>query len=132
MFYMIFFIFIFQVTTTTPRLQSTLVIADSNDDRLLPITLNTLTAAKQIGNPITCLVAGTKVAAAVDTLSKVDGVQKILTVENAELLGSLPEVLTNIVLEAQKQFNFTHILSGASSVGKVICKCSNVINENNC
>lgn len=54
-----------------------------------------------------------------ETLSKVDGVQKILTVENEALKGSLAEVLTNIVLDAQKQFSFTHILSGASSVGKV-------------
>ncbi|KAJ6220306.1 hypothetical protein RDWZM_006118 [Blomia tropicalis] len=104
--------------TTAARLQSTLVIADSNDERLLPITLNTITAAKQIGHPITCLVAGTKVGPAVETLSKVDGVQKILTVENEALKGLLPEVMTNIVLDAQKKFNFSHIISGASSVGK--------------
>ncbi|KAI2807215.1 hypothetical protein BLOT_009177 [Blomia tropicalis] len=106
--------------TTAARLQSTLVIADSNDERLLPITLNTITAAKQIGHPITCLVAGTKVGPAVETLSKVDGVQKILTVENEALKGLLPEVMTNIVLDAQKKFNFSHIISGASSVGKAI------------
>lgn len=86
---------------------------------MLPITLNTITAAKKIGHPITCLVAGTKVGPAVEALSKVDGVSKILTVENDALKGLLPEVMTNIVLDAQKQFNFTHILSGASSVGKV-------------
>ena len=97
-----------------------MVIAVSNDERLLPITLNTITAAKQIGHPITCLVAGTKVGPAVETLSKVDGVQKILTVENEALKGLLPEVMTNIVLDAQKKFNFSHIISGASSVGKVI------------
>jgi len=100
------------------RFNSTLVIADSNEEKLLPITLNTITAAKQIGNPITCLVAGTKIGPAVETLSKVDGIQKILTVENATLKGSLAEVLSNVILDAQKQFNFTHILQGASSVGK--------------
>ncbi|KAH9403249.1 hypothetical protein TYRP_015132 [Tyrophagus putrescentiae] len=100
------------------RLNSTLVIADANDEKLLPITLNAITAAKQIGHPITCLVAGTKVGPAVETLAQVEGVGRILTVESEALKGALPEVLTGIVLDAQKQFNYSHILSGASSVGK--------------
>lgn len=108
-------IFLFQ----NSRSQSTLVIADHNDEKLSPITLNTITAAKKIGHPITCLVAGTKVGPAVDALTKVDGVAKVLTVENGALKGQLSEILAQIVLEAQKKHNFTHILSGASSVGKV-------------
>ena len=95
------------------------MIADANDEKLLPITLNAITAAKQIGHPITCLVAGTKVGPAVETLAQVEGVGRILTVESEALKGALPEVLTGIVLDAQKQFNYSHILPGASSVGKV-------------
>ena len=31
-----------------------------------------------------------------------------------------PEAITPLVLETQKQFNFSHILAGASAFGKVI------------
>lgn len=95
------------------------MIADHNDEKLSSATLNTITAAKQIGHPITCLVAGSKVSPAAEELAKVDGVQKVLTIESDAFKGFLPEVLANVVLEVQKQNNFTHILSGASSVAKV-------------
>lgn len=98
------------------------MIADHTEETLSPLTLKTITAAKQLGNPITCMVAGPKVGPAVDILKKVDGVEKILTVENDSLKGWLPEVMTNIVMEAHKKNNYTHILTGASSVGKVYLK----------
>lgn len=100
------------------RSQSTLVIADHNNDTLSPITLSAITAAKQIGGDITCLVAGNKIDGAVAELAKADGVKKILIVQDDALVGSLVERLTPIVLAAQKQFSFSHILSGASALGK--------------
>lgn len=42
------------------RLQSTLVIAEHNNDVLSPITRNAITAASKIGGDITVLVAGTQ------------------------------------------------------------------------
>jgi len=33
--------------------------------------------------------------------------------------GFLPEAITPFILEAQKQFNFSHILAGATAFGKV-------------
>lgn len=42
------------------RLQSTLVVAEHNNETLLPATLNALGAAKKIGGDISVLVAGTK------------------------------------------------------------------------
>lgn len=95
------------------------MIADHNDEKLAPLTLNTVSAAQKIGHPITCLVAGTKVATVVEQLKQVEGVTKVLTIENDVFKGQLAEVLASVVLEAQKKFNFTHILTGASSVGKV-------------
>lgn len=101
------------------RWNSTLLIADHTEETLSPITLKTITAAKQLGNPITCMVVGPKVGPAVEILKKVDDVEKILTVENDSLKGWLPEMMANIVLEAHKKNNYSHILTGASSVGKV-------------
>jgi len=38
--------------------------------------------------------------------------------DNAAFEGFLPERLTPIILAAQKQFNFTHIVAGATAFGK--------------
>ena len=43
------------------RFQSTLVISEHNNEALTPITLNAITAAKQLGD-VTCLVAGSQCA----------------------------------------------------------------------
>ena len=54
-------------------------------------------------------------------MSKVNGVSKVLLADNAVFTGFLAEALTPVVLEAHKQFNFTHIFSNATAFGKV-CK----------
>ena len=51
-------------------------------------------------------------------LCKAAGVNRVLVAQNDALTGFLPERLTPLVLAAQKQFNATHILAGASAVGK--------------
>lgn len=101
------------------RLKSTLVIAEHNNGKLNPITLNTITAAKKIsGDGVSVLVAGTNCGSISNALSKVPGVSKILVSENEAFKGFLAESLTPLILAAQSQFKFTHILSGATSFGK--------------
>lgn len=100
------------------RFASTIVIADHNNDTLSPVTLSTITAAKQVGGEVICLVAGSKVSAIAAELCKAAGVGKVLVAEDETLTGLLPERLTPLVLAAQKQFNATHIMAGASAVGK--------------
>lgn len=43
------------------RLESTLVVAEHNNDKLAPATLNAITAATKIGE-VSVLIAGTKCA----------------------------------------------------------------------
>ncbi|XP_054160629.1 electron transfer flavoprotein subunit alpha, mitochondrial-like [Oppia nitens] len=100
------------------RFASTLVIVDHNNSSLSKVTLNTISAANKIGSDVSCLVVGTKVSDVVQSLSKVKGISKILIAENEAFKGFLPEVLTPVVLATQKQFNFTHIISGSTAVGK--------------
>jgi len=50
---------IFQIFRIYKRLQSSLVIAEQSENKLTPVTLNAITASKQLGGNITCLVAGT-------------------------------------------------------------------------
>jgi len=41
------------------RNASTLIVVEHNDAELTPATLHSVTAAKQLGGDVTCLVAGT-------------------------------------------------------------------------
>ncbi|KAG8506489.1 Electron transfer flavoprotein subunit alpha, mitochondrial, partial [Galemys pyrenaicus] len=109
---------VFDAFASLLRFQSTLVIAEHANDTLAPITLNTITAAKRLGGEVSCLVAGTKCDKVVQDLCKVAGVAKVLVAQHDAYKGLLPEELTPLILETQKQFNYTHICAGASAFGK--------------
>ncbi|KAK0162119.1 hypothetical protein PV327_008483 [Microctonus hyperodae] len=102
------------------RYESTLVIAEHNNESLAAITQATLTAAKKIGGDITVLVAGTKCGPAASALSKANGINRVLVAESDAFKGFTPESLTPLILQTQKQFNFSHILAGASAFGKAL------------
>lgn len=51
-----------QQTGLLQRFQSTLVVAEHNNEKLTPITLNAITAASKLGGEVSCLVAGTDCA----------------------------------------------------------------------
>ncbi|OWF56140.1 electron transfer flavoprotein subunit alpha, mitochondrial-like [Mizuhopecten yessoensis] len=109
--------FLYQANSIFQRNGSTLVIAEHDNEKLTPVTLNAITAAKKLGD-VSCLVAGTQCAKVAEEISKVDGVQKVLLADNEAFKGFLPESLTPLLLATQKQFNFSHILAGATAFGK--------------
>lgn len=97
---------------------SSLIVAEHSNTGLSDATLHSITAAKKLGGDITCLVAGTDCSAVAESLSKLDGVSKVLLAQNEKYKGFLPENLSPLICEAQKQYNFTHILATATSFGK--------------
>lgn len=101
-------------------MQSTLIIAEHDNKGLLPITQNALTAAKKIGGEISVLVAGTKCGPAAEALSKANGLSKILVAESDAFNGFTAESITPLIISTQKQFNYTHIIAGASAFGKAL------------
>lgn len=100
------------------RCLSSLVVVEHTDNGLTPASLHSITAAKQLGGDITCLVAGTNCLPAAESVGKISGVSKILVAQHDSFKGFLPEYLTPVILEAQKQFEFSHILATATSFGK--------------
>uniref|UniRef100_A0A674MAZ8 Electron transfer flavoprotein subunit alpha n=1 Tax=Takifugu rubripes TaxID=31033 RepID=A0A674MAZ8_TAKRU len=100
------------------RFQSTLVVAEHNNDKLTPITLSAITAASKLGGEVSCLVAGTNCTKVVEEISQIQGVKKVLVAQHDSYKGFLPEELAPLILETQKQFSFTHICAGASAFGK--------------
>jgi len=103
------------------RSQSTLVLVEHNNQHLSPVTLHAITAAKKVGGEVNCLVVGSKnctdIAAEV---AKVGGITKVLVAENAAYEGLLAERLTPLLLAAQAQFKFSHILAGSSAFSRSV------------
>lgn len=69
---------------------------------------------------MTVLVAGTKVDAVAASAAKLDGVKRVIVADSEAFKGFLAESMTPLILAAQKQFNFTHIVAGATAQGKSI------------
>lgn len=100
------------------RLQSTLIVAEHNNEKLNPATLHAVTAAKALGGDVSCLVVGTSCGAVAKEVAAVGGISKILVAENAAYEGFLPEKLTPVLLASQDQFKFSHIIAASSAVSR--------------
>jgi electron transfer flavoprotein alpha subunit len=99
-------------------LNSTLILAEHDDKKLNPVTLNALTAAQKIGHEISVLVVGANSKAVAAEVAKLPNVKRVLVAQDEKLKHQLPERVTDAVLASQKQFKFTHILAGGSSFGR--------------
>ena len=93
-----------------------LVIAEHNNSALAAATLNTVTAAQQIGGDIHVLVAGQGVGAVAETAAKVAGVSKVLVADNAAYAHQLPENVAPLIAELGK--GYSHVLAPATTNGK--------------
>nr|ACO15329.1 Electron transfer flavoprotein subunit alpha, mitochondrial precursor [Caligus clemensi] len=102
------------------RSQSTLVVAEHDGKSVKTETLSALTAAKQIGSDISVLVAGDACSEVAKSLSGHSGISKILLAQSDDFKGYLPERLVPLILKAQKEFNFSHIVAGSSAFSKSV------------
>ena len=95
---------------------SCLVIAEHDKGSLKPATLNTVSAAAQIGGEIHLLVAGSACATAADSAAKIAGVSKVLLVDAPHYADQSPENIAALVV-AQAS-TYSHILAAATTAGK--------------
>jgi len=109
---------IFSSARLLHRAQSTLVVAEHNNAALNPATLHAVTAAKALGGDVTCLVVGSSCGAVAKEVAAVSGIAKVLVAEDAAFAGFLPEKVTPLVMAAQDQFKFSHILAASSAFSR--------------
>ena len=95
---------------------SILVIAEHDNTNLKGATLNTVAAAKEIGNDITLLVAGLNISSVVDESKQINGVTRILSCDDALYENAIAEELSNLVLSVSSEFSY--ILAPATTFGK--------------
>jgi len=100
------------------RFQSTLVVIEHDGQKVLPVSRHALTAAKKVGGDIACLVAGPEVGSVAKEVAAIQGLSKVLVVQNEDYKGFMPERLTPLLMAAQDQFKFSHILAGASAFSR--------------
>ena len=80
------------------RYLSALAILEQKDGQLIKGSLGAITAAKKLGGSVHGFLAGGSVKSAADEAAKIDGVEKIITVDNAayEKVGSTRSELSSI------------------------------------
>ena len=95
-----------------------LVIAEHDHASIKGATLNTVTAAAQIGGDIHVLVAGHNAGPAAAAAAQMAGVAKVIHADGEPHAHALAENLAAQVLAAQAAHGYTHILFAATAIGK--------------
>lgn len=93
-----------------------LVLAEHDNSELKAATLNTLNSASQCGGPVTLLVAGFNCAAVVESAARIQGVDKVLHVDDALYEFPLAEPVAELLLAQSEEYS--HLLAPATTFGK--------------
>ncbi len=95
-----------------------LVIAEHDNTHLKPATLNTITAASQLGGDVFVLVAGFNAAAVAAAAAQVAGVSKVFHIDADTLAHGVAENVSAQVLALAG--GYSHILFASTASGKNI------------
>jgi electron transfer flavoprotein alpha subunit len=95
-----------------------LVIAEHDNAGVRPATLNTVTAATQMGGPVDVLIAGSGSAGAATAAAAIAGVAKVLHADAEMFAHGLAENVAAQVLALAA--GYTHIVFAATASGKNI------------
>ncbi|GMQ90311.1 MAG: FAD-binding protein [Gammaproteobacteria bacterium] len=94
---------------------STLVVAEHDNAALKAATLSTISAAAQLGD-VAVLVAGQDCRSAAEEAAKVQGVAKVVVVDDPRYAHPLAEVLAPLI--AGLAPSYSHVLAPATTFGK--------------
>ena len=95
-----------------------LVVSDHDNSALVPITLNTVTAASGLSDDVHVLVAGSDAGAAAEAAAKISGVAKVVHAEHPAYGNHLAEAVAPLV--AGLAPGYSHILFPSNTTGKNI------------
>jgi electron transfer flavoprotein alpha subunit len=93
-----------------------LVIAEHDQLSVKGATLNTITAAKQLGGDVHVLVAGSGCAPAAQAAAQIDGVAKVRVADAAHYVDQTAENIAALVIA--NAGGYSHILAPATTFGK--------------
>lgn len=96
----------------------TLVLIEHDNHSVSIASFCAITAAQQLGNPVTALVIGDKLPAVCQQVAAIDGIESVLCVEHPTLAEQLAERIAPLV--AKLATGYTHIVGNADAYGKNI------------
>lgn len=109
-----------RAASSQARLVSTLVVVEHRNSKVAAPTLNTLTAAGQLGGDVTALVSGQGVQQVAQEAAALPGVNKVLVADSPALQHQLAEPHAALLAALQSHGGFSHILAPSSTTGKNI------------
>jgi electron transfer flavoprotein alpha subunit len=94
-------------------------VVAQHDNKTLDLSVaNAITAASQLDSDITVLVAGLNCQSVVEEASRLAGVSRVITAEDASYENGLCENLSALVVELQNEKSYSHIVTAATTFGK--------------
>ncbi|KAG7287751.1 hypothetical protein NEMBOFW57_007265 [Staphylotrichum longicolle] len=100
------------------RLLSALAILEQREGQLNAGSLSAISAAQKLGGSVHGFVAGSNIKAVAGEAAKVEGVEKIIAVENGAYDKGLPENYAPLLVENIKKGGYTHVIAGNTAFGK--------------
>ncbi|KAK3688414.1 hypothetical protein B0T22DRAFT_152957 [Podospora appendiculata] len=100
------------------RLLSALAVLEQRDGQLNTGSLSAITAAKKLGGSVHAFLAGSNIQAVAAEAAKVDGVDKVIAVDNGAYDKGLPENYAPLLVENIKKGGYTHVIAGHTAFGK--------------
>ncbi len=95
---------------------SILIIAEHDNATLNPNTLNTLSAASQLGDDLHLLIAGQNASTVIEQAQSIASISKVISANDASLADALAENIAWLVKGLAS--DYSHILAPASNFGK--------------
>jgi len=95
-----------------------LVIIEHDKGAIAPATLNTITAANMLAEPVEALVAGDDVKQVANAALQIASISKVLIADSGEYAHHLAENLAPLIQQIAQ--NYTHVFAPATTFGKNI------------
>lgn len=95
-----------------------LVIIEHDKGAIAPATLNTITAANMLAEPVEALVAGDDVKQVANAALQISSISKVLIADSGEYAHHLAENLAPLIQQIAQ--NYTHVFAPATTFGKNI------------
>lgn len=106
--------------STLARLLSTLAILEQRDGKLNSGSLGAVTAGQKLGGSVHGFVAGKNAKSIAAEAGKVEGLEKVIAVENEAYERGLAENWAPLLVENIKKGDYTHVIVGHTAFGKSV------------
>lgn len=93
-----------------------LILVEHDNQTIKPATLNTVTAARQLGGAITLLIAGYQCESVARQAAKIEGLNKVVVADAAAYAHGLAENLAGLIVKLAGGFNY--LFAPATTFGK--------------